>query len=292
LFSFRYHAMSLGAVFLALGIGVLLGVSIGEGGVVSGATKDLVHSLRGDLNSTRSHNADLRRQLTTRDEFESQAFPALVKELLPGWRVGLVGMGHLSKDYAKAVTDAVQPAGAQVDSVSVVKAPLPLGQLADDMKGTRLRRLDRSNDQLERFGSRVGRQLATGGNLLTRVSDDLFSTSRGAYRGLDAIVYVRDRDGLQGAEKDAQDRFETGLLAGMKTTNAQAVGSEMTDTDPSQIGFLSDRGLATVDDIDLSAGKVALVWILSSKESGSYGVKGSAERLLPKPPNGGTGRGG
>ena len=60
MFSFRYHAMSLGAVFLALGIGVLLGVALGENGVVSGASKNLEKSLRGDLDNARSTNSDLR----------------------------------------------------------------------------------------------------------------------------------------------------------------------------------------------------------------------------------------
>ena len=49
MFTARYHAISLVAVFLALGIGVLLGVALGEEGIVSGASRDLEKSLRGDL---------------------------------------------------------------------------------------------------------------------------------------------------------------------------------------------------------------------------------------------------
>jgi copper transport outer membrane protein MctB len=290
-FSYRYHAMSLGAVFLALGIGVLLGVALGENGIVSGASKDLEKSLRGDLNSARSRNADLRRELAIRDDYERQTYDPLVKDLLSGWRVGIVAMGKLPGSYSSDITGAIEPAGATVDSVSVVNAPLPIGRLASEMKGTRLERLDRSQDQLERFGKRLGRQLVNGGSLPDRLRHDLFSSSRGEYRGLDGIVYVRDREGLEGEDKQAQDRFESGLLSGFQEAKAGLVGVEKTGTDPSQVGFLSGHQVASVDDLDLTPGRTAVVWVFAGGAAGKYGVKGSAERLLPKAPDQSTARG-
>ena len=276
--------MSLGAVFLALGIGVLLGVALGEDGVVSGASKDLENSLRGDLDNARSRNADLRRELSIRDDYEQQIYEPLVEDLLPGWRVGIVAIKDLPGGYASEVADAIEPAGATLDSVSVIKAPLPRGRLAAEMSDTKLARLDRSEEQLERFGTRIGRQLVNGGNLVGRVRRDLFSSSRGEYRGLDAVVFLRSSRGLEGDEKQAQDRFESGLIDGLADTEVAVAGAETTGTEDSQVGFMADRGIASVDDLDLTAGKTALVWIFAGDASGKYGVKDSAERLLPKVP--------
>jgi Copper transport outer membrane protein, MctB len=280
--------MSLGAVFLALGIGVLLGVALGENGVVSGASKNLEKSLRGDLDNARSTNSGLRHELSIRDEYEQQIYEPLVNDLLPGWRVGVVAMGGLPGGYAGQVTDAIEPAGATVDSVSVIQAPLPLGRLASEMKGTGLGRLDRSMQQLQRFGRRIGRQLVNGGDLVGRLRHDLFSGSRGEYRGLDGIVYVRQANSLDGRDKQAQDQFEAGLLEGLKQTQAGLVGAETTQADASQVGFLADQGVPSVDDLDMTAGKTALVWVLADGDSGQYGVKDSAQHLLPKPPDQGT----
>src|SRR3954470_19094855 len=218
--------MSLGAVFLALGIGILLGVAIGENGIVSNASKDLEKSLRGDLHNARSRNAELRRELAIHDDYERQTYEPLVKDLLPGWRVGIVAMGRLPGGYASDVSDAVEPAGATVSSVSVIKSPLPPGRLGSQMKGTKLARVGRSDDQLERFGRRVGRQFVNGGALVQRLRHDLFSGSRGEYRGLDGIVYVRDRDGLEGDQKNAQDSFEAGLLSALEDSGAGLSGVE------------------------------------------------------------------
>jgi hypothetical protein len=284
LFTPRYHAISLVAVFLALGIGVVLGVAIGDQGIVSSASRDLEKSLRGDLNEVRSHNSDLRRELRGRRTFEQQAYPALVGDLLPDWRVGIVAMNKLPSGYVGEIRDAVEPAGATIDSLSVVEAPLPLDQLSGDLGGTKLRRLARDNKVLERFGRRMGRQIAQGGDLVQRLRQKLFSTSRGEYKGLDGVVLVRDPDKLKGKDKKAQDTFESALIDGIKDTEVEVVGVERTDTDPSNVSWFADQGVASVDDIDLVEGKVALVYALLG-QSGRFGVKDSAERLLPPPPD-------
>ena len=49
MFDFRYHALSLAAVFLALVVGLLLGVAIGDKELVSSAQRDLRSSLRADV---------------------------------------------------------------------------------------------------------------------------------------------------------------------------------------------------------------------------------------------------
>jgi hypothetical protein len=283
LFSFRYHAISLVAVFLALGIGVLLGVSIGEEGIVSNARKDLENSLRGDLDDARSRNSELRRELQIRDDFEREGYPGLVGNLMPGFRIGIVAIGDLPSGYAPAVREAIQPAGAEVDSISVIRAPLPLDRLSTALKGTRLARVDRDSDTLARFGKRLGRQLANGGSLVERVRRDVFSSSRGDYRGLDGIVWIRDREGLKGDEKAAEDRLETGVIEGMRSTKVEVVGIEMRDSDPSQVPLMKEQGLTTVDDLDLVAGQAALVYALLGAD-GQFGVKESADQLLPPPP--------
>ena len=285
MFTYRYHAISLVAVFLALGIGVLLGVAIGEEGVVSNASKDLESSLRGDLQNARATNSRLRREVRLREDYESQAYPGLVHDTLPDHRVGIVALGAMPSGFTSAIRDAVEPAGAQVDSLSVIAAPLPRGKLGSALDGTKLQRVDHSEDVLAQLGRRIGRQLVAGGDLVQRLRHDLFSTSRGEYGALDAVVLVRGSDhrDLERRQKSAQDRFERELISALKDTDAAVVGVESTGTDPSQIGFMKDRGVSSVDDIDLTVGKTALVWAMLGGD-GHYGVKSSAERLLPAPP--------
>jgi Copper transport outer membrane protein, MctB len=236
----------------------------------------------------RSNNSDLRQELDERDRFALAAYPALVRDLMPDWRVGIVAMCSLPSGYTSDVREALEPAGAQVDSVTVIADPLPLDRIADDLDGTRFRRADRSDEVLERLGRRVGRALVNDGELVERLRKDLFSTTRGEYRELDAVVLVRGCDGskrkAKGKAKRSQERFEAALIEALRDSRAKVAGIEQTDTDPSQVGYMKDRGVTSVDDLDLVAGKTALVWGLLGGE-GHYGVKSSAQRYLPAPPS-------
>ena len=93
MFDFRYHALTLVAVFLALMVGLLLGVAIGDRGLVSGAEHDLRDSLRADVLRSRVQSAGLRSQLLEQRRIQQAVYPLLVEGRLSGQRVGLIGLG-------------------------------------------------------------------------------------------------------------------------------------------------------------------------------------------------------
>jgi copper transport outer membrane protein MctB len=69
-------------------------------------------------------------------------------------------------------------------------------------------------------------------------------------------------------------------MAGVTGAREPAVGIEASTAEPSSISFFQGNDLSSVDDVDATAGKVALVFAMLGAE-GSFGVKGSADRLLP-----------
>ena len=97
------------------------------------------------------------------------------------------------------------------------------------------------------------------------------------------MVVVRLGDGPGDDEHAGQIRdVEEGLVDGLNGTDIPVVGAERTDTDPSHVSWYRERGLASVDDVDEVAGRVALVYALAGRAEGAYGVKGSAEGILPR----------
>jgi hypothetical protein len=75
---FRYHALSLVAVFLALAIGIVLGVTVGDS-LVSDAERSLRGQLRSDVDKAHSDAADARAELTGRDRMLDQLYPGMVE---------------------------------------------------------------------------------------------------------------------------------------------------------------------------------------------------------------------
>ena len=81
-------------------------------------------------------------------------------------------------------------------------------------------------------------------------------------------------------QREKANQLESALMDGITGTRVAAVGVETTSADPSSISFFQSSDLASVDDIDLTAGRLAMVFALLGAE-GSFGVKSSADRLLP-----------
>jgi hypothetical protein len=69
-------------------------------------------------------------------------------------------------------------------------------------------------------------------------------------------------------------------MAGIAGTRTPAVGVETSTAEPSSVSFFNGNDLTSVDDVELAAGQVATVFALLGAE-GSFGIKGSADRLLP-----------
>lgn len=279
-YSARYHAMSLIAVFLALAIGILIGAEFG-GDTLTNTRKDLEHSLTGNLQDARQQADELSGELGRANEFSSRVYPVLVRDRLRGRRIGLVAFGDLPGDVYSAIEAALAPAGGRLVGVGVVREPVETRDLAGDLAKTRFAKLARDPDAQTALGVGLGRQLVRGGTLLEPVRSHLFSRASGNFGALDAVIVVRDQPQDMGPnQRAAVGRLESGLAQGITGTHTPAVGVETTGTEPSSVSFFAGNDLSSVDDVDLVAGRLATVFALLGAE-GSFGVKGSADRLLP-----------
>jgi hypothetical protein len=279
-YSARYHATSLIAVFLALAIGILIGAEFG-GDTLTNTRKDLEHSLTGNLEDARERADELSRELGRAEEFSSRVYPVLVRDQLRGRRIGLVAFGGLSGDVYDAIEGALAPTGARLVGVGVVREPVDTNGLASDLARTRFAKLARDSDAQTAFAVGLGRQLVRGGTLVDPVRGHLFSRASGNFGALDGVIVVREQPQEMGpAQRSVAGRIESGLASGITGTHTAAVGVEGSAAEPSSVSFFAGNDLASVDDVDLVAGRLATVFALLGAE-GSFGIKGSADRLLP-----------
>jgi len=279
-YSPRYHIASLAAVFLALAVGILIGAEFGDD-IVSSTRRNLEQSLTGNLADAREQADELAAELGDSNEFGERIYPVLVRDKLPARRIGVLALGDLPGDVSAAVEDALEPTGARLVAVGVVREPPDLESLAAELSRTRFADIGGNDDTVQALGTGLGRQLVIGGDLLERLRSQVFSRASGQFGSIDGLIVVREQpDDLESEERSAAGRFETGLIEGVEATRTTTVGVETTDADPSSVSFFESRNIATVDDVDLIAGRVAMVFALLGAK-GSFGVKDTADRLLP-----------
>jgi hypothetical protein len=286
MFDYRYHALSLAAVLLALAVGVLIGVAIGDSNLVSSAKNGIVHNLESEVSGAQHQAGTLQSKLSTEETFANDLYPIAVHGVLTGHNVGLVFFGSPSNQVNGLVRDSVTQAGGSLATVVAVREPMDLTGLAKATEGTPYAGIATDPELVHKFGGLAGRQLVSGGalvnqELLSRVRGELLSAFDGQLGKLEGLVVMRSEPaGVTPEQTEASAAFESGLIAGVTAVGVPVVGVELSDTEPSQVPWYKSQGISSVDDLDALAGQTALVYALAGSH-GAYGVKSSADSLLP-----------
>ena len=193
MFDFRYHALSLAAVFIALIVGLLLGVAIGDKELVSSAREELRDSLRADVRKAASERDAARARLREQERYADASYPILTGDQLRGRRIGLVLLGD-DDGAPDLVREALEPTGAELALVAVVRRNVDLAALAERAQGTRYADIEREPKLLDDLGKRAGIQMVLGGRLIRRLRTVLLQSLGGRFGDLDGIVVMRSAD--------------------------------------------------------------------------------------------------
>lgn len=288
MFDLRYHVASIAAIFIALAIGIFIGVGLSGKGFVSDAERENLQARIDELRFERDDavakaDASDRRSEAFAD-FANGTYDELVVDYLDGSAVGLIFVGGVDQGLAGTVRRTVADAGGRVRFLRALRVPLDsdavdaaLGSDAD------LRELA-GKDNRERLGRELARELVTPGpnpvlDALARVLVE--EQSGAAALPLDAMVVARPAPPQQGET----EQFLAGLYAGLAAARMPTVGVEQDDPRPTALRVFRRRGLSTVDSLEGAAGKVALVYLLAGARAGSYGLgEDAVDGVLPAPP--------
>jgi hypothetical protein len=282
---FRYHALSLVAVFLALAIGIVLGVTIGNS-LLTDAERSLRGDLRGQVVSARAEAVTLRAELDGRDRMLDALYPTLVRTRLNGTRVAVVSWGPLPDSVASGARDAIHAGGGRLDSVSVFDRPLT--ELKTALGDTEFGLETVDDAGLKALGRNLALALIAPGQLTQTLRDQAPDAFSGRYRRADAIVFYEapkpndgsDEKGVTEREDSRARTIEAAMVDELTKRTIAVVGVEATTTDPSQIPRYKSLKLSSSDSVDKPGGRIALVFTLAGAQ-GNYGLKSSAQKPLP-----------
>ncbi len=110
--NFRYHVVSLTAVFLALAIGLVVGTAA-LNGPLTDALNDRVNALGKDNKQLREQVSHLEDEANRQDDFATQSAPLLLPGKLTARRVLLVSLPS-GRDYVDGVREMLTTAGAKI----------------------------------------------------------------------------------------------------------------------------------------------------------------------------------
>jgi hypothetical protein len=314
--NFRFHLVSLVAVFLALALGVVMGSTVIDRAIVDRLSSQ-IDSVKKRADEQRAENRTLRDQMKGLETFIAQSQPQVTARRLNQVPVTIVAVRGVPAEDVKGAYDILRSAGALVSGVLWVEDgfsasdPAARTKLVQAMGDSGLATDDLRQVALESLGHRLA-----AGPRVTTVS----STSDS---GLDTLVALADAglvsfDTMGGGAVDLESWPSTGSrtlvidgtqahpLPGTMTIPilraAAAAGGRLALAEvfrPTATikargavvrGVRDDAALSrvvsTVDDLDDTRGQVALtlaVQELGTDRAGHYGEGPGASSQLPTP---------
>jgi hypothetical protein len=287
MFDLRYHVVSLAAVFLALVLGVLLGVGISETGRVDEVERDAYEARIADLQervqAAEAEDVGTERELRAAQEIVDRAYPALIADRLSGLRVARVYVGPAEDGAISSGVDKLLKDGGASGApyLRALKVPIDPEGIERALEGrTEFARYD-GVDRFSEIGAGLAEELLSEGDtpLWDALSSQLVLNEEGSgSRAPDAVVVARTVEPQQGETAALLAGFYKRLASG----GIPVVAVEAVETKPTGVPSYRRQGLATVDSVDTRIGRLAAALVLGGSAPGSYGLKAGADRLLPQ----------
>jgi hypothetical protein len=304
--NFRYHVVSLTAVFLALAIGLVVGTAALNGPAVDGL-KDQLSGISKQNAQYRDQVNHLKDEATTQEQFANEAAPIILDGKLRSRRVMVVSLPAAGR-YVNDVVTTLQISGAKVVSRVEIQDkytdPANNAQLLD--QATIIRPVGVTDPATPNTDGVGTSSALLGAVLLDRqptVPADQRRTVLSAYAQGGWIVTTGDvaepadsvvlLTGAPYTDKDAAKRNAAvvTVVDALDKAGPIVVGSDGTGTEGNTVAaVLQDPALtktiSTVDNASTPQGRVVLALALAEQvdgRAGHYGIRDGATALMPKP---------
>jgi hypothetical protein len=287
LYGIRYHIITCISVFLALGLGLLLGGTLGDKVIVKEQVQ-LLDRLEDRYTAVKAENAKLSQQSADSEQKREQLKQVVaqvsdhyVRERLAGKKVAILALEPI--DLA-AVMTTLEKAGANVTNTTLVtNSHLLLDLHALPELNEMLGVSDTAGQSVRqtKLAERLVANLFANGEdkLVGYLQENNAMTSSGVLGSRpDHVVLV---GGAGERSRTRLYQFDVPLVKALQAQELTVTGAEQADIRYSGVKYFREFGVSTVDNIDQTTGLVALIDVLSGAK-GHYGVKKTAEALLPK----------
>lgn len=293
--SLRYHVVSLVAVFLALGVGILVGTIVLDSVTVS-TLEGRLSDLRSSLHDARTNIDDLRHEQEQANAFIEQLGPSAVAGRLAGRRVVIIYDGQNGR-WRDSIRDALTQAGAEITGTLTLtdRWKLDVPGAPEELRshvGATLGAFEPGESPAETALDMLGRRLfdEDGHALLRRLIEKKFldvagADVRSAWPADGTLVVAFASDWPKASPVP-------GWLAALTRGTALVTGTLVASGTPdggSAVGVLRHAAdpppsLATLDSGEAKFAKIVSVFALESAARGRGGHFGAerGRRLLPE----------
>lgn len=266
----RYHLISLISVFLALAIGILLGVAVAGEGVVTDRLEAEITDIqqrferqRVEIGEREQRISRLEERIAADEDLQSAMSEAMITDALIGVEVALVSGAYADEETVEEVRNALTASGAEITFAEELEEPSSATEVTSAETTTPLQ----------------GDYTSVAFSVLEETGDDSIPPRAVVFVGGGELPPEAPSGTLDALNEAQAEMFEVWQNAGLRV-----VAAESSDAGRSEVELFQSAGVTSVDNADTAAGRAAIIRLITSDDDGSYGTKDTASELFPPPP--------
>lgn len=282
----KYYIVTIGAIFISLGIGMLVGFNLNYDQELSKQQAQIINDLDVKFEDLRDTNNNLEAKLKNVNnsydkviDFINQNVDKLIVEELTDKYIGIISTNE-NCDTTNIYNTILKANGNVAFDIKLnsnitdknVLANLS-GKLGEEIKSTD----ELINYIIEALKNEGAKDKLT---YLEELGILTLSELSDSYQSYTSVVLTG-----KSSNKDLESQFkeiDKSLIDKMKSENKYVVGVEDAETKLSYIDLYSENKISTIDNINQGSGQLALVLALKDESIvGKFGISENAESIIP-----------
>lgn len=282
----KYYIVSIGAIFLALGIGILVGFNLNNNEEMTKQQANIIKQLDSEFDEIKEENTNLKKELTGTDkkydaliDYVNKNADSLMTGSLEGKRVALVSTYGRTEN-----TDKLKNIVSEYD-----------GTVAFDLT---FNKEITDEEIIKEASNKTGEKFKSTADVVNYVFDMLKRGNAEALTPLQDLKMIKldaaDGDisnfssaiiSASSESKDSKKQFDNldkFVVSKLKSQNKYIVETQTTNSKTSYVEEYAKNKVATVDNIDEKTGVLSLVALVQDENLvGNFGRLETASSLIP-----------
>ena len=283
----KYYIVTICAIFIALGVGILVGFNLNYDQALSKQQSEVLESFNTEFESLKDKNKnlhsqieDLNGELDTIKEFVDKNIDALTQDVLTDKNTGIIITSE-NNDYSEIVEDLIKKANGTVSFNIIVKDNINKEDKLSEISMSLNKTFESSSDVINYIveclnSAKNYDQLYALENLGVIKINNLDEKK---YQDYDSVVLLGELTG-----KDAKIKFdqkEKIILNKLKENNKYLVAANQSKSDNTILKLYSENNISTIDNINEGIGKVSLTNLLKNQNVvGHYGTSDVSTEII------------
>ncbi|CED94507.1 MULTISPECIES: copper transporter [Romboutsia] len=283
----KYYIVSIGAIFISLGIGILVGYNLNYDQELSKQQASVISDLDKKFDSLKVTNDNLEKSLADLSDDYDEAITfindninSLVGERLTDKNIGIISTNQ-ENDYTQEIDDIITTANGKVAFDIILNNNIfnekKIEEVADklniDIKSTKdimiyIEQALSENNASERLKK------------LEDLDMIKINSLNENYQSYDSVVIAGGNNGK--SDEGQYENIDKILIETLKDKEKNIVGVQQSNTKFSYVDLYSNDKVTTIDNVDEGIGKLSLVMVLQdSSIAGKFGKLEGSDSIIP-----------